>query len=361
MTDTLNISLNGLYLGPVALVNLALAPQVETSPFHNSLQLHQQDAKLHLRHRLPPQKFHRDQNFEVELGVVLAASAIVFASPLATVPKEVTLLLLVQSAAAEQEEMAEPELILVAPSRDGNADLARPVDAAQQKALHDAVEQQEIKFIPIDEAHADMIDLVRSALLSGAHDEIDMPLDAEALLGVEFELPLELNFDADGLFYFRDVMNGEADFLFSQQSDFRAASVEISITDGALYLLDEDEEYLDAADGALEGGFSNVVIDLDKAEGFFSRLVVQLDNQAGEANLGIEIFVGAQVLVSADIVIQKADLMPDIDGVIDDQGGLPENEILSEEQDAPPLGAASILPDEDDLLNDLLPLQTDIV
>ena len=56
MTVTLNISLNGLNLGPVALVNLALAPQIEASPFHNSLQVYQQDAKLHLRHRLPPQK-----------------------------------------------------------------------------------------------------------------------------------------------------------------------------------------------------------------------------------------------------------------------------------------------------------------
>lgn len=89
---------------------------------------------------------------------------------------------------------------------------------------------------------------------------------------------------------------------------------------------------------------------------------MQLDNQALEANLGIEVFVGPQVIVSADIVIQKADIDVDIDGAIDDQGGLPENEILSEEQDTlPPFAEASILPDEDDLLSDLLPLQTDIV
>ena len=44
-------------------------------------------------------------------------------------------LLLLQKAVADQDEMAEPELVLIAPSRDGDSDLARPVDAAQQSQV----------------------------------------------------------------------------------------------------------------------------------------------------------------------------------------------------------------------------------
>lgn len=355
MTNTLNIGLNGLNLGPVALLNLADLPQVAQSPFHNSLQLHHQDAKLHLRHRASPQKLQRDQSFEVELGVVLAASAIVFASPLATVPKELTLLLL-QKAVADQDEMAEPELVLIAPSRDGNSDLARPVDAVQQKLLLDAVQQQDIKVAAVTDDQVNIMDLVRAALLTGAYDEIDIPLNAEALLDIEFELPLELNFDADGLFYFRDVMNGEADFLFSHQSDFRAASVEISVTDGEFFLLEGDEQFLDVSDGVIEGGFSSATISLDGAERFFSRLVVQLDDKAEKADLGIEITVGSQVIVATNIAIHKTDIEDEPDQPIDDLSGLPEDEEIFE-LDANNHG---VLPEEE-LTEDLFQLQPDVI
>lgn len=309
MTNTLNIGLNGLNLGPVALLNLADLPQVAQSPFHNSLQLHHQDAKLHLRHRASPQKLQRDQSFEVELGVVLAASAIVFASPLATVPKELTLLLLLQKVAAVTDDQV------------------------------------------------NIMDLVRAALLTGAYDEIDIPLNAEALLDIEFELPLELNFDADGLFYFRDVMNGEADFLFSHQSDFRAASVEISVTDGELFLLEGDEQFLDVSDGVIEGGFSSTTISLDGAERFFSRLVVQLDDKAEKADLGIEITVGSQVIVATNIAIHKTDIEDEPDQPIDDLSGLPEDEVIFE------LDANNhcVLPEEEELTEDLFQLQPDVI
>ena len=328
MTDTLNIGLKGLNLGPVALLNLADLPHVAQSPFHNSLQLHHQDAKLHLHHRAAPQKLQRDQNYETELGVVLAASAIVFVGPLASAPKEMTLLLLVQKALNGVDEVPEPELVLIAPSRDGNSDMARPVDAAQQKVLLDAVQDQQIEFAPVADDQTNSIDLVRTSLLTGAHQEVDLPLNGQALLDIEFELPLELSFDADGLFYFRDVMNGEADFLFSHQSDLRATTVEFSITDGEMFLLDDDEEFLEAFDGLREGGFTDFTIDLAGAEGFFSRLVVQLNEEAEKASLGIEVFFGAQVIVATNIAIHKS---PEDDAdnlIIDETSGLPDDDAL---------------------------------
>ncbi len=341
MTNTLNIGLNGLNLGPVALLNLADLPQLAQSPFHNSLQLHHQDKKLHLRHRPAPQKQQRDQNYETELGVVLAASAIVFVGPLVTTPKEMTLLLLVQKAMNGPDDVPAPELVLIAPSRDGDAGLARPVDVAQQKLLLDAMQDQQVEFTPVADEHADSIDLVRLSLLTGAYQEVDLPLNGQALLDIEFELPLELSFDADGLFYFRDVMNGEADFLFSHQSDFRAATVEVSIIDGELFLLEDDEEYLDASDGLMHGGFTSFTIDLAGAEGFFSRLVVQLNEEADKANLGIEVLVGAQVIVSSNIIIHEADSDVEDNPIIDDASGLPEEDDM---QDADVFTTPEVLP-----------------
>ena len=363
MTDTLNISLNGLHLGPVALINLAALPQVEASPFHNSLHLYQRDANLYLRHRAPPQKTPRDQNFEAELGVILAASAIVFASPLVTVPKEMALPLLVQKPIDDIDEAPEPELVLIAPSRDGNSDLARPVDAAQQKVLLNAVQQQEIKFVPVDTEQNDIYDLVRTALLTGAHEEVDVPLGEQVLLGFESKLPLDLHFDADGLFYFRDVMNGEADFLFSQQSSFRAASIEISVTNGELFLLDEDQEYFDASGGLIEGGFSSATVEIEKAESFFSRLVVQLREEAEKVDIGIEITTASQeIIVATNIVIHAVDIDTEPAPIIDDRVGLPDDEILSETaaRDDSVSTLRSLSPEED-LSGDLFHLPPDVV
>ena len=115
MTDTLNIGLKGLNLGPVALLNLADLPHIAQSPFHNSLQLHRQDTKLHLHHRAAPQKLQRDQNYETELGVVLAASAIVFVGRVTRAPKELTLLRFVQKALDRVDLHSYPKLVPTAP------------------------------------------------------------------------------------------------------------------------------------------------------------------------------------------------------------------------------------------------------
>lgn len=207
---TLKFDIGELSLGEVSLIDLSSLPDAEGPTVRNPLALNNNGTHPVLRYR-QFQAAPRDGDlatFNIDLGVVAAASSIVFSSALVSTPAIMTVLLLLsQESEAGSGQENEPSAILIEPARDGNTQNGRIADQALYEALLATKSAAKVKPVATDVA--DMMALIETSLKQNATIEIAIPVPESELTDIEMKLPRNIQFDEDGVFYFRDVLSGE--------------------------------------------------------------------------------------------------------------------------------------------------------
>lgn len=333
---TLKFDIGELSLGEVSLIDLSSLPDAEGPTVRNPLALNNNGTHPVLRYR-QFQAAPRDGDlatFNIDLGVVAAASSIVFSSALVSTPAIMTVLLLLsQESEAGSGQENEPSAILIEPARDGNTQNGRIADQALYEALLATKSAAKVKPVATDVA--DMMALIETSLKQNATIEIAIPVPESELTDIEMKLPRNIQFDEDGVFYFRDVLSGEQNLLVNREEDFADLQFVLTILSGGVfYRLADDEEYApeDALDfGSVDGAddtFRVLRVSAENAESELSRGLIIAAGHAEEVQLEFNVYAAGQ-LVFIEI------LVGDLSGVaehaqntdIDTSAGLPDEDI----------------------------------
>ena len=232
-------------------------------------------------------------------------------------------------------------LVLIDPARDGNVERAALAGNEQYEAVHHAADNEALALVPVDETAVDFNALIRHAMQHQAVLDVGLPVPEQELSNLHLKLLDGMAFDQDGVFYFRDAMIGEADFLFDRQDEFDEVQIELNLQGGEFYMLDEGEELVDLPNrevlSTFEVGSSLTINSRDvDLEGTFSRLVILADGSADKALLSVEIQVGQQVVVEEVFQITLKPILPELSEetdtpvALDTGSGLPEDELLED-------------------------------
>ena len=342
MKKTLTLELNGMDIGTVPLSDMAdlPIPALEGNPtdqqLRNPLSLVNNGNGLVLRYR-HTQNGIRESDlsaYNIDLGVVAAASSVIFVSPLVDAPPTMTLLMLLQNQQQADQEGEGVSAILVEPARDGNLHNARIADEALQEALLAGKAKANVK--PTDQQATSMPELINRALQEDAVLEITVAAPQRALANIEMKLPEALSFDDDGAFYFRDVLDGQDNLLLNDEEAFVNLRFMMKIVSGGyFYRLEDDEEtvpdYLYDPETADEDEFfTEFNVLAENAEAELSRLVVIVsDDESQELLIEFEVYSGDQFIFSDTIVRKSVATLADTQP-IDTTGGLPEHDFMSD-------------------------------
>lgn len=341
MTNDVKIKLGSLDLGTLKVLDASALPDLATNGLHNFLALVRAKGELELRYRhMSPVERGPNSNssYELNLGTVLAASAVVFSTPLAAAPSQVAAMLLVRAPSRSENASEQLQIILVHPSRDGNIDTARLADDVQQDALRDAIAEDAVKLASVEAETANMAALIRQALLGEANIDIRLPIDEEDLPAIELKLPENLAFDEEGVFYFRDVLDGGHDVLLTDESEFTDLQFEISVVGGVFYQLEDDEEFIASylSDGETvtdDETKTKIAFHLKDIEASLSRLVVIADQNSENVRVDITVFNQEQLILENSVTIELAPPKEEALGYIDLNEGLPEDDYEASRQD----------------------------
>ena len=225
--------------------------------------------------------------------------------------------------------------------RHGNVERAALAGNEQYEAVHHAADNEALALVPVDETAVDFNALIRHAMQHQAVLDVGLPVPEQELSNLHLKLLDDMAFDKDGVFYFRDAMTGEADFLFDRQDEFDEVQIELNLQGGEFYMLDEGEELVGLPNrevlSTFEVGSSLTINSRDvDLEGTFSRLVILADGSADKALLSVEIQVGQQVVVEEVFQITLKPILPELSEetdtpvAMDTGSGLPEDELLEE-------------------------------
>lgn len=211
--------------------------------------------------------------------------------------------------------------MIVEPARNGDEYAAHSVDEVKVAAVKKAVREGpglELAVLP-ENPPTDLAELVKYLFTSQFLMDLDLPVQMVGDGPLTPTLPDSLLADADGRFYLRDVLNGEADFLFEGQDAFGDLHIQIKAEGGYFILLEEGEELINHR--LVEENVEQTSISsrqIGDIEHFLSRLVVQLD---GEERAEITISTYSQDDLLFEQIINIARL-EDFDEILEEQGDI---------------------------------------
>jgi hypothetical protein len=317
MTDVVNLNLGGLALGPVSLLDMSGFSANGDNPSSSPLVLsHGGDGKqVFLRYRNPT--YANNENglaaYEISLGAVLAATAIVYSSSTASAGSGMAVLLLLQETASAQQADEGLRALIIEPLSDGDTSYVHVLEDDQVEALLALQSEFTTTVLPAD-APADLASLVSYLQSQQAPIDISAQQLPDAAEDVQIELPDTVTFDADGVFYFRDILVGEADFLSAGMADAEDLSVAVHAEDATLFLLLDDEDYFNLAyydETDLETSYASGP--LSDVEGFLARLVV-LASGTGAASLRIEFYLGDELIAAEPLIVNPLTVSEFLEG-----------------------------------------------
>lgn len=338
MKKALSIDLSGMDLGTVPLIDFAGLPipaserNIADQQLRNPLSLVNNGNGPVLRYRYIQSGLREGDlsAYNIDLGVIAAASSVIFLSPLVGTPPTMTLLMLLQNQEQAEEEGEGVSAILVEPARDGSLHNARIADEAQQEALLTGKAKANVK--PTEQLASSLPELINRALEEDAVMEITVAVPRQALVDIEMKLPEAVTFDDDGAFYFRDVLDGEGNLLLNDEESFANLHFMMKIISGGyFYRLEDDEEtvpeYLFDPETADEDEFfTEFNVLAEKAEAELSRLVVIVSgDEMQELLIEFEVYSGDQFIFSDTIVRESVATFADTE-LIDTTSGLPEHD-----------------------------------
>jgi len=347
MTDTLKLRMGELDLGDLAILDAGDIEGLADNPISHPLNVDNRGAAPRLLYRDLRglnRENGRDSNsavYELNLGAILAATAVVFTTPLIAYPTTVSMLLLLSNETQAGKVDENLRLVLIDPARDGNVERAALAGNEQYEAVHHAADNEALALVPVNETAVDFNALIRHAMQHQAVLDVGLPVPEQELSNLHLKLLDDMAFDKDGVFYFRDAMTGEADFLFDRQDEFDEVQIELNLQGGEFYMLDEGEELVDLPNrevlSTFEVGSSLTINSRDvDLEGTFSRLVILADGSADKALLSVEIQVGQQVVMEEVFQITLKPILPELSEetdtpvALDTGSGLPEDELLED-------------------------------
>ena len=321
MTYGLKMSMNGLQLGTVRLLDLDQFADKGNNPLANPLQYSVQGATPVLRYRNPSYQLESVQGgYELALGAVIAAAAIIYSSHLLSTPTSLAIVMLVRDVSRADGADEGLRVIVVEPGRTGDSDVAHPVDEPKMAAVKKAVREStelEVSVLP-DDAPADIAQLVKFLVTKDMAIDVDVPLQTTSHEALVLNLPDSVTADADGRFYFRDALTGEADFLFEGQNAHPDLNLLVEADGGHLTLLGEDEKLVNLRHDAQESPTASLSSkDVGDIEHFLTRLVLNLDG-GKEVDVHFSVYTGEVLLLQQSINVLHQD--PYI--VTDPQGDL---------------------------------------
>lgn len=333
MTTDMKLKLGSLDLGVLPILDASALPDLATNGLHNFLVLARQKGEFDLRYRhISTVESNANSNYELSLGAIIAASAVVFSTPLAAAPSQVATLLLVRPPNRAENGTEQLQAVLVNPSRDGNIDTARLADGAQQDALPNAVADDAVELVPVQAETANMAALIRHALLSEANIDVRLPVAEEELPTIELKLPKNLTFDEDGVFYFRDILDGGHDVLLIDENEFTDLQFEISIFGGVFYQLEDDEEFIasyltDGETGADDDTTTKIAFHLSDIEASMSSLAVIANPNAENVRIEVTVYLQDQLIFEETVIFDvKPPVTHELDA-IDVNQGLPDDDL----------------------------------
>lgn len=307
MTDSLTINLGGVELGEVDMIDEVALPDLSSNELSSPLILTNQKAAPSLRYRhLSNGQRDNFSAYEINLGVVIAASTVVFSMPLIAASATVSMLLLLngESKAAEAPDTENLNLILVEPARDGNIEMASLANNIQHTSLLEASQTQSPYLVPVDGDAADIGALIRNAMQKQAVIDVNLPLPEEVLNQFALKFPENLAFDEDGVLYIRDTLTGDEDVLLVNESEYSGLLFNMSVTGGLFYLLEDDDElvpsfiYKDVDDSEINEQETSTFIEFyqDDVETILSRLVVIADDDVASVEVSVTVEFKGQIL-----------------------------------------------------------------
>lgn len=338
MTDTVEVRLGGVELGDLPVLDKDEIEDANGNPLSHPLALASRGDELRLFYR-DFRALNRDNSaYEISLGSVIAASAVIFSVPLVAAPSTVSILLLLSQEGQAAQVDDDVKLVLIEPARDGDVDLAQFADAAKQAALANAASVKAVEMTPVHYEAVDANALIRLALQHQALTDVTLPVPEQEVQDLVLKLPDNLTFKEDGILYFRDIMNGEADFLFSGQQEFEDISLSLVLTNAVFYMLEEGEDIETQFDewhsdpdalADLPSELPLTPATTGDLENVLSRLVIFSEDPLKEVTLRIDVFIGPRLVLEEELTIhspvEEAEKAP-----IDDELGLPDEEFYAD-------------------------------
>lgn len=319
MPHGLKMTLGGLELGLVQLIDLDGFADKGDNPMINPLTYAAKGAPPILRYRNPNYVPEGSQSaYEISLGMVIAATVIVYSSAHVQTPASVAMALLMRDPSRADEADEGLRALIVEPARNGDEYAAHSVDEVKVAAVKKAVREGpglELAVLP-ENPPTDLAELVKYLFTSQFLMDLDLPVQMVGDGPLTPTLPDSLLADADGRFYLRDVLNGEADFLFEGQDAFGDLHIQIKAEGGYFILLEEGEELINHR--LVEENVEQTSISSRSTgdiEHFLSRLVVQLD---GEERAEITISTYSQDDLLFEQIINIARL-EDFDEILEEE------------------------------------------
>lgn len=310
MTYGLKMSMNGLDLGTVQLVDVTQFVDKGSSPLANPLSyvLHGETAVL--RYRNPSYQPEPALNgYELSLGMIIAAAAIVYTSPLSELPPSLAMVLLIRDPSRADDADEGLRVIIIEPGRTGEADVAHVAEPEKIMAIKKAMREEfemDVSVLP-EHVPSDLTKLAEHLIADRVLLDLELPVDISANEPINLNLLDSFHGEGDGRFYFRDILSGEADFFFTGQDDYDDLELLVETENGYLTLLSADEQLVNPRSEAEAPQVQSMSSDdVGDIEHFLARLVLNLDGNK-EIDVLLSVYTHETLLLEHSINIVRAE------------------------------------------------------
>lgn len=255
--------------------------------------------------------------YELNLGVILAATAIVFSRPLGEQTNySVGMLVLVQDETRHYAPDEGLRAALIEPARNGDDKTAKIAHAELLAALRQHASEagalEMMVVTPTDsDTDLDVSALVLQLLRTANIEDIALTIDGDMPI-VELKLPHDAEFNSNGVLYVRDLLSGENNVLFDGQEAFADLYVVLRAENSGLYLLD-DEDYDVDPDDISQDNLQDTISSRDhtestynqsELEGFISRVVLVSGSDDVVSVLQVLVYAASKVVGETDILVE---------------------------------------------------------
>lgn len=355
MSYNLKMSIDGLGLGAVQLIDLTGFADGENNPLVNPLRYTMQSGGPVLRYRNPAYLTEGGTGgYDINLGMVIAASAIIYSTPLTTALPSIALAVLLRDASRAAETDEGLRVVIIDAAGTGEADDARPVDEAVLDAIKEMAGNMgglEVTVLPED-APADLAALSHYLMQNEYFWDVNVPPQADMTRLFSLDLPDNVITDAQGRIYFRDLLSDGNLSTPDWLQNYEKLSLVLQTDGGYFILLKDGEETADPDESHRVDEAQTDLHDIADIGSFLERAVLVVGDDSG-ATVTVNFFGDGELLLKQKINVVWLDF-GDRDGYPN-----PDPDPLPVIADNAPIEADGIA--DAPLLDDDLPLIPDIL